>query len=76
MDKNKAYEMARLAEMAYLDTFEFQKAHSDRRFCFHSVNGTQFYTVWTDTELTFTFRGTESGSGYFRPAAVPRGERT
>jgi len=59
MDKNKAYEMARLAEMAYLDTFEFQKAHSDRRFCFHSVNGTQFYTVWTETELVFAFRGTE-----------------
>jgi len=59
VDKNRAYEMARLSEMAYLDTFEFKKEHSDRRFCFHSANGTQFYTVWTETELVFAFRGTE-----------------
>jgi triacylglycerol lipase len=60
MDKNRAYEMALLSQRAYLPIDEFQALHSDRRFNFHSVNGTQFYTVWTDKELIFAFRGTEA----------------
>jgi hypothetical protein len=56
---NRAYEMALLAERAYLPPDEFQKIHSDRQFNFHSAQGMQCYTVWTDKELIFTFRGTE-----------------
>jgi predicted lipase len=59
MDNNKAYEMALLSERAYLPLDEFSKQHTDRRFSYHSVGGTQFYTVWTSTELIFAFRGTE-----------------
>ena len=59
MDKNKAYEMALLSERVYLPLEEFSKQHTDRRFNYHSVGGTQFYTVWTSTELIFAFRGTE-----------------
>ena len=59
MDNNKAYEMALLSEQAYFPPEEFAKVHTDGNFRFHSVEGTQFYTVWTAKELVFVFRGTE-----------------
>ena len=59
MDKSRAYEMAQLSERAYLPINEFAKYHTDKKFSYHSIYYNQFYTVWTDTELIFVFRGTE-----------------
>jgi len=59
MNNTRAYEMALLSEQAYFTPEEFAKAHTDGNFRFHSKEGTQFYTVWTDDELMFVFRGTE-----------------
>jgi triacylglycerol lipase len=58
---NKAHEMAQLCDDSYSTEYKFRKAQPSYNVKFHSAKGgTQLYTVWSDTDLIFVFRGTEA----------------
>ena len=54
-----AHQMAVLSEYAYLEPQKFIQACKRFTPIYHSVKGTQCYTLYDDDTLVFAFRGTE-----------------
>ena len=61
---NRSHQMAKFAEIAYLDGAEAQpffKGEGFRKHVFLEMDGAQCHVVWNKDEIVLCFRGTEPG---------------